>query len=117
VASSLTPEDGIFVHDEMRRALESFVMDVMDVEMHIFYLFTPIQTTTLCDISWPVFRDQMDDLDESGMRALRCVGLSPSLVNSLVNSGTSLKENTQEDQPSAHLPERFCCFSTSRSLQ
>lgn len=94
VASSLTPTDGIFVHSEMRRALESFVMDG---EMHIFYLFTPVQTTALGDISWPVFRDQMEDLDESGMRALRCVGIKPSLVNSLVNSGTTLKENTEDE--------------------
>ena len=94
VASSLTPEDGIFVHNEMRRALESFVMDG---EMHIFYLFTPIQSTTLTKISWPVFRDQMEDLDESGLRALRCIGVSPSLVNDLVNSGTTLKEKTAEE--------------------
>ena len=94
VASSLTPEDGIFVHNEMRRALESFVMDG---EMHIFYLFTPVQTTTLGDISWPVFRDQMGALDESGLRALRYIGVSPSLVNSLVNSGTTLKENTPDE--------------------
>ncbi|ERF70155.1 hypothetical protein EPUS_00342 [Endocarpon pusillum Z07020] len=94
VASSLTPEDGIFVHNEMRRALESFVMDG---EMHIFYLFTPVQTTTIGDISWPVFRDQMGALDESGLRALRCIGVSPSLVNSLVNSGTTLKENTPDE--------------------
>ncbi len=108
VASSLTPEDGIFVHNEMRRALDSFVMDG---EMHIFYLFTPVQTTTLGDISWPVFRDQMEDLDESGLRALRCVGVSPPLVNSLVNSGTTLKENTPDEISRARTYRRaFAAF-------
>jgi replicative superfamily II helicase len=108
VASSLTPEDGIFVHNEMRRALESFVMDG---EMHIFYLFTPVQTTTLGDISWPVFRDQLENLDESGMRALRCVGINPSLVNSLVNSGTTLKENTPDEISRARTYRRaFAAF-------
>ena len=108
VASSLTPEDGIFVHNEMRRALESFVMDG---EMHIFYLFTPIQTTTLGDISWSVFRDQMEALDESGMRALRCVGVSPSFVNRLVNSGTTLKENTPDEISRARTYRRaFAAF-------
>lgn len=108
VASSLTPEDGIFVHSEMRRALESFVMDG---EMHIFYLFTPVQTTTLGEISWPVFRDRMEGVDESGMRALRCVGINPSLVNSLVNSGTTLKENTADEISRARIYRRaFAAF-------
>jgi replicative superfamily II helicase len=108
VASSLTPEDGIFVHNEMRRALESFVMDG---DMHIFYLFTPVQTTTRTDISWPVFRNQMEDLDESSLRALRCIGVSPSLVNSLVNSGTTLKENTPEEMGRARTYRRaFAAF-------
>jgi replicative superfamily II helicase len=108
VAASLTPEDGIFVHDEMRRALESFVMDG---EMHIFYLFTPVQTASLAEISWPIFRDQMEDLDESGMRALRCVGISPSLVNNLVNSGTTLKESTPAEISKARTYRRaFAAF-------
>ena len=108
VASSLSPEDGIFVHNEMRRALECFVMDG---EMHIFYLFTPVQTTSLGDISWPVFRDQMEKLEESGKRALRCVGVSPSLVNSLVNSGTTLKENTPDEISRARTYRRaFAAF-------
>lgn len=108
VASSLSPEDGIFVYDEMRRALESFVMDG---ELHIFYLFTPVQTTTLADISWAVFRDQMENLDESGMRALRCIGVSPSLVNNLVNSGTNLKENTPDEISRARTYRRaFAAF-------
>ena len=94
VASSLTPEDGIFVHDELRRALESFVMDG---EMHIFYLFTPVQTTGLSEISWLTFREQLNGLDESGLRALRCVGINPASVNKLVNSGAELKENTAEE--------------------
>jgi replicative superfamily II helicase len=32
VASSLTPEDGLFVHRELRKALQAFVMDG---EMHV----------------------------------------------------------------------------------
>lgn len=108
VASSLTPEDGIFVHNEMRRALESFVMDG---DMHVFYLFTPLQTTSLTDISWPLFRDQMEELDESGLRALRCIGIRPSLVNNLVNSGTTLKEVTAEEIDRARTYRRaFAAF-------
>lgn len=42
VASSLAPEDGLFVHRELQRSLEAFVLDG---EMHSFYLFTPVQMT------------------------------------------------------------------------
>jgi hypothetical protein len=42
VSSSLAPEHDIFVHGEMRRALESFVVDG---EIPIFSLFTPVQTS------------------------------------------------------------------------
>ena len=103
VASALTPEDGIFVHDELRRALESFVMDG---EMHIFYLFTPVHTASLSDISWPIFRDQLDSLDESGMRAIRCVGINPASVNKLANSGGTLKEKTAEETRVARIYRR-----------
>ena len=78
VASSLTPEDGIFVHGELRRALCAFVMDG---EMHIFYMFTPVQLSLPEDISWPIFRREMDGLDESGIRVLEFVGVNPGLVN------------------------------------
>lgn len=78
VAASLTPEDGLFVHEEIVRALRAFVMDT---DLHVFYMFTPIQTSTLGDINWIVFRDQIDLLDESGLRVLQYVGVSPSVVN------------------------------------
>lgn len=80
VAASISPEDGLFIHAEIQRALRAFVMDG---EMHIFYLFTPIQSSTLGEINWRVFRDEVDQLDESGIRVLRYVGISPSVINRL----------------------------------
>ena len=93
VASSLTPTDGIFVHDELQRALRSLVMDG---ELHVFYLFTPVQTDGLAEISWAVFRDQIENLDESGMRTLRCVGIRPALVNRLALGGIMKEESAEE---------------------
>ncbi len=55
VASCLEPEDGVFVHREMQRALQAFVMDG---EMHILYTFTPVQdclplsTGKYLDLGW-----------------------------------------------------------------
>lgn len=78
IASSLTPDDGIFVHSELRRALRAFVMDG---EMHIFYMFTPVQSSNISSVSWSIFRREMECLDESGIRVLEFVGVNPGLVN------------------------------------
>ena len=78
VASYLTPEDGVFIHGELRRALRAFVMDG---EMHIFYTFTPVYLSGSADVNWPIFRQEMWNLDESGLRVLELVGVNPSLVN------------------------------------
>ncbi|KAG9770763.1 hypothetical protein KCU88_g6529, partial [Aureobasidium melanogenum] len=113
VASSLSPEDGVFVHSELRRALESFVMDG---DLHIFYLFTPVQTSGLAQISWPTFRDELDALDESGLRAIRLIGISPALVNRLVNSGGKLKEDTPEEERLARVYRRVYSAFQLRDL-
>lgn len=80
IASSLTPEDGIFLNGELQRALQAFVMDG---DMHIFYTFTPLQGILAADINWPIFRREMEALDESGLRVLRFVGVNPAFVNKM----------------------------------
>ena len=80
VASYLTPEDGLFLHGELRRALSAFVMDG---EMHIFYTFTPVWNPGNVEIKWAVFRNEVDSLDESGLRVLGLVGVNPALINRL----------------------------------
>ena len=77
VASYLSPEDGIFLHGELRQALRAFVMDG---EMHLFYTFTPLNNSQT-DINWPIFRREIESLDESGLRVLEFVGVNPGLVN------------------------------------
>jgi DNA polymerase theta len=113
VAAGLGPEDGVFIHAELRRALQSFVMDG---DMHIFYLFTPLQTSGGADISWLTFRNQLESLDESGLRALRLVGVNPAFVHRLVNSGASLKEDTAEDARLARIYRRVYSAFQLRDL-
>lgn len=87
VASAFSPEDGAFVYEELTRALQAFVMDG---EMHVFYMFTPLQVALSTDIDWPTFRDQVDNLDESGVRALQFVGVNPGFVNAMYVFNPSL---------------------------
>ena len=78
VAAYLTQEEGIFLHNELRRALQAFVMDG---EMHIFYTFTPLYNAGVTDINWSILRREIEGLDESGLRVLQFVGVNPGLVN------------------------------------
>ncbi|KKK12879.1 DNA-directed DNA polymerase theta [Aspergillus rambellii] len=103
VSSAFAPEDGLFVYEELKRALQAFVMDG---DMHIFYMFTPLQVGATTQIDWPIFRDQLDGLDESGLRALQFVGVQPGFVNTMVQSGASLKENTPEEVTRARIYRR-----------
>lgn len=79
VASSLTPEDGLFVHTELRKALQAFVMEG---EMHVLYSFTPVQATN-GNINWQTFRKEVDRLDGSNLRVLDFVGLKPLIINKM----------------------------------
>lgn len=79
VASSLTPEDGLFVYRELRKALQAFVMDG---EMHVLYSFTPVQAAR-GNINWRIFRKELEHLDESNLRVLEFVGLKPLIINKM----------------------------------
>lgn len=79
VASGLDPDDGIFIHNELRRALRAFVMDG---EMHILYTFTPVNDAST-NINWRVFWNEMETLDDSGARVLRFLGLKPTFIENM----------------------------------
>ncbi|KAL8839691.1 MAG: hypothetical protein Q9176_004298 [Flavoplaca citrina] len=104
VGSCMTPEDGIFVHDELQKALRAFVMDG---EMHVFYMFTPINIWGIGEINWRIFRNEIERLDESGMRVLEFVGISPAFVNRMANSGKQLPEDDEEQRRTARVYRRF----------
>lgn len=76
VSSAIDPDDGVFVHKELSRALRAFVMDG---EMHILYAFTPVQDFGVI-VNWQVFRNEMERLDESGLRVLTFLGIKPTTI-------------------------------------
>ncbi|KAF7544197.1 hypothetical protein G7Z17_g10152 [Cylindrodendrum hubeiense] len=102
VASAIDPDDGVFVHKELSRALRAFVMDG---EMHILYTFTPVQEFGIA-VNWQVFRNEMETLDESGLRVLSLLGIKPTTVLKLAQ-GASLREITQQERDLARVYRRF----------
>ncbi|TVY48952.1 DNA polymerase theta [Lachnellula occidentalis] len=111
VASSLTPEDGLFVHRELLKALQGFAMDS---DIHALYTFTPVQTTQ-GNINWQIFRQEVERLDESNMRALQLVGLKPMLINKMAHGG-SMKESTPEELEIVRVYKRFYSALQLRDL-
>lgn len=77
VTSALDPDDGVFIHNELKRALQAFVMDG---EMHILYTFTPVQEMSI-NVNWKIYANEMENLDESGLRVLSFLGLKPTEIN------------------------------------
>ncbi|OHF01393.1 DEAD/DEAH box helicase [Colletotrichum orchidophilum] len=126
VASALDPDDGVFIHKELERALQAFVMDG---EMHILYTFTPIQDFGT-NINWQVFRNEMYNLDDSGHRVLGFLGLKRAVINRLYvplalfpmsltvtrAQGSSLKETTAEEKEIVRVHRRFYMAFQLRDL-
>ncbi|KAF5259595.1 hypothetical protein FOXYS1_9784 [Fusarium oxysporum] len=111
VASAIDPDDGVFVHNELSRALQAFVMDG---EMHVLYTFTPVQEFGVM-VNWQVFRNEMEGLDESGLRVLRLLGIKPTTILKLAQ-GATLRETTPEERQVARVHRRFYLALQLRDL-
>ncbi|RKF57540.1 DNA polymerase theta [Golovinomyces cichoracearum] len=111
VASCLTPEDGLFVHSELRKALQAFVMDG---EMHALYIFTPVQTSPV-NINWKVFREEVESLSESNLRLLEFLSLKLVFINKMAQGGV-MKESTPQEIESARIYRRFYTALQLRDL-
>ncbi|KAI4203148.1 MAG: hypothetical protein LQ350_002024 [Teloschistes chrysophthalmus] len=88
----------------------------MDGELHVFYMFTSVNIWGVGDINWRIFRDEMERLDESGMRALSFVGVKPAVVNRMAVSGGQLPENGPEDLRIARIYRRSYAAFQLRDL-
>lgn len=80
VASGFGPDEGVFLHQELSRALKNFNLEC---DMHIVYQFTPIHSTNTqaVEIDWKIMRDEVERLDEPAFRAATFVGVNPGFVN------------------------------------
>jgi replicative superfamily II helicase len=52
VASAFSPSDGIFIHNELQKAIQAFVMDS---DVHFLYTFTPVHSLDF-EVNWQKFR-------------------------------------------------------------
>ncbi|KAJ4396969.1 hypothetical protein N0V93_001192 [Gnomoniopsis smithogilvyi] len=111
VTASLDPEDGVFINKELKRALQAFVMDG---ELHLLYTFTPIQQMSV-NINWKVFENEMESLDDSGLRVLGFLGLKPTEINRMMRGG-AMKTSTIEEQEIARVYHRFYLALQLRDL-
>lgn len=112
VASALDPADAVFVHGELQRALQAFVLDG---EMHVLYTFTPVHDAGGGSVDWRRFWEEMERLDESGLRVLRFLGLKPSVISKMQHGGT-LKETTAAEKATARIYRRFYLALQLRDL-
>ncbi|WPJ59104.1 hypothetical protein SMAC4_00360 [Sordaria macrospora] len=113
VASSLDPDDGVFIHKELERALKGFVMDG---DMHVLYNFTPVSDLgNGTPINWRVFWNEMEKLDESGLRVMGFLGLKPVVLNRMLRGGI-LKETIDEEKDTTRRYHRFYLALQLRDL-
>ncbi|KAK4239813.1 P-loop containing nucleoside triphosphate hydrolase protein [Achaetomium macrosporum] len=112
VASSLDPEDGIFIHNEFKNALRAFVMDG---EMHVLYNFTPVHDLGGVMVNWRVFWNEMQQLDDSSLRVMNFLGLKPVIINNMLHGG-KLRETTAEEKEAARRYHRFYLALQLRDL-
>ncbi|TLD12213.1 uncharacterized protein PgNI_03070 [Pyricularia grisea] len=111
VAGALDPEDGTFIHNELKKALQAFVMDG---DLHVLYTFTPVHDFA-SEINWRVFWNEMEGLDESGLRVLKLLGLKPTVINRMVQGG-QLRQVTDEEKDLARVYRRFYMALQLRDL-
>jgi replicative superfamily II helicase len=111
VVSALDPEDGIFIHAELSRALQAFVMDG---DMHVLYNFTPLNDSSAL-IDWRVFWNEMEQFDDSGQRVLAFLGLRPTIMNKMLHGG-SLTELLSDSPDMVRRYHRFYLALQLRDL-
>ncbi|KAL0632288.1 hypothetical protein Q9L58_008851 [Maublancomyces gigas] len=114
VASGFGPDEGVFLHQELSRALRNFNLEC---DMHIVYQFTPIHSssTQAVEIDWKVMRDEVEHLDEHALRAATFVGVNPGFVNRMAQGG-ALKEDTPANIEKARVYRRFYVSLMLREL-
>ncbi|KAF8535721.1 P-loop containing nucleoside triphosphate hydrolase protein [Trichophaea hybrida] len=103
VTAGFTPADGLFLHQELSRALQAFNLET---DLHICYIFTPLYSLSL-DIDWKHLRDLLESLDEPSLRAALFCGVNPAFVNRLAQGTTTFHEHDEAEKERGRIHRRF----------
>jgi len=104
VTAGFTPADGLFLHQELSRALQAFNLET---DLHICYTFTPLHSLSLSlDIDWKHLRDLLESLDEPSLCAALFCGVNPAFINKLAQ-GTTFHERDVAEKERGRVHRRF----------
>lgn len=87
LASSVPPNEGIFLFSELQKARQNFVLET---DLHAVYLVTPFSVCNqLQEIDWMHFMDKWDDLSASMQHVGKLVGVSVAFIAKASTRGIS----------------------------
>lgn len=87
LASSVPPNEGIFLFSELQKARQNFVLET---DLHAVYLVTPFSVCNqLQEIDWMHFMDKWDDLSASMQHVGKLVGVSVAFIAEASTRGIS----------------------------
>lgn len=116
VAAGVSPRDGIFIHNEIKEAMQQFVMDS---ELHFVYMVTPVNMDDSSAINWKCFEDEIETFSGADNRVLRNCGINPKKIAELSSrpfKKTRLPEESEADILVARKYRRFYVALQLRAL-
>ena len=105
LSSSLSPDEALFVIDEINRARQSFVLEN---DLHMVYLVTPICLQDLWsdgEPKWKEYMDMIGKLNADMKRVADRVGVSEGYITSCING--SCKTYSEGDRKLLAIHKRF----------
>ncbi|BFZ09845.1 hypothetical protein BsWGS_12884 [Bradybaena similaris] len=103
LASSLSPDEGLLIFSELQKARRAFVLDT---ELHIIYLVTPVYTTDVStSIDWYHYHHLWENLTPADRRVADLVGVSESFIARSIQGRVGGKSEVQRRLLAVH--QRF----------
>ena len=116
VAAGVSPRDGIFIHNEIKEAMQHFVMDS---ELHFVYMVTPVNIDDNSPINWKHFENELETFSDADNRVMKNCGINPKKIGDLAKEQykkTRLPENNEDEILLARKYRRFYVALQLRAL-
>ncbi|XP_012942327.1 DNA polymerase theta [Aplysia californica] len=100
LASSLSPDEGLLVFAELQKARRCFVLDT---ELHIIYLVTPVYTTDVSTtLDWYHYYSLWESLTPADRRVAELVGVTESFIARAIRGRVGQKTESQRKALAVH---------------